>query len=86
MEPALCRVAGFFGFETAQIGDITAGPLMRRYSKAMDHDYSANLRRELIGETSERFSAEIDGALAMLETAAEKSPLLSRVLARAREG
>ena len=86
MEPTLHRIAGFFGFETAQIGEITAGPLMRRYSKAMEHDYSPNLRRELIGEASERFSAEINGALAMLETAAEKSPLLARALARAREG
>ncbi len=86
MEPALRRIAEFFGFETDHIGDIAAGPLVRRYSKAMEYDYSANLRRELIGEASERFSAEIDGALAMLESAAEKSPLLARALARAREG
>ena len=86
MEPSLLRIAEFFGFETDHIGDIAAGPLTRRYSKAMEYDYSANLRRELIGEASERFSAEINGALAMLESAAEKSPLLARALARAREG
>jgi hypothetical protein len=86
MEPALGRIAGFFGFETGRIVDIAAGPLMQRYSKDMEYDYSANLRRELIGEASERFSVEINGALAMLESAAEKSPLLARALARAREG
>jgi len=40
----------------------------------------------LIGEASERFAVDIKGALAMLESAAEKSPLLARALARAREG
>ena len=86
MEPTLRRIGMFFGFETGQISDIASGPLIHRYSKALEHDYSATLRRELIGEASERSSTEIKGALAMLESAAEKSPLLARALARAREG
>lgn len=86
MESALRNIAEFLGFETASVGEIAAGPLMTRYSKALEYDYSANLRRELIGEASERFSADIDGALAMLQSAAEKSPLLARALTRAQEG
>lgn len=86
IERALGRVAGFFGFETVRVPQITAGPLMSRYSKAMEYGYSPNLRRELIGEASERFAPGIKEALAMLERAAEKSPLLARALARAREG
>ncbi|HVU31314.1 MAG TPA: hypothetical protein VHE36_13030 [Sphingomicrobium sp.] len=86
MEPALERIALFFGFESGRLPEIVAGPLMGRYSKAMEHQYSTGLRRDLIGEAHERFSAEIKDALAMLQGAAEKSPLLARALARAREG
>ena len=64
---------------------LAAGPLMGRYSKALEYEYSAGVRQELIAESSERFAREIDGALAMLHTAAEKSPLLARALERAEE-
>jgi hypothetical protein len=83
MEAELTRVADFFGFDAARAPEIAAGPLMGRYSKALEYEYSADLRRELIGEASERFGADIDAALAMLRSAAEKSPLLGRALARA---
>jgi len=64
---------------------VAAGPLMGRYSKALEYEYSANLRRELIGEAAERFAADIDVALAMLRSASEKSPLLARALRRCEE-
>ena len=83
MEAELTRVADFFGFGTAQVAEIAAGPLMARYSKALEYEYSPNLRRELIGEASERFGPDIDAALAMLRSAADKSRLLQRALARA---
>jgi hypothetical protein len=56
---------------------------MSRYSKALDYEYSAALRRELITETTRKYRQAIDSALAMLRTAPEKSPLLARALARA---
>jgi hypothetical protein len=59
---------------------------MSRYSKAAEYEYSPNLRRELIGEAAERFSSDIATALAMLRSAAEKSPLLARALRRSEEG
>ena len=87
METELARIVGFLGFdaEGAKIEEIARGPLMRRYSKALEYDYSADLRRDLIAEATEQHRADIERALAMLRSAAEESPLLARALARAEE-
>lgn len=85
MPRAIAAVADHFGFaaDAATIETIVRGPLMRRYSKALDYDYSPALRRELIAEAARDHGRDIDSALAMLRTAAEKSPLLARAIARA---
>jgi len=87
MEAELTRVAEFFGFaaERDELAAISAGPLMNRYSKAPEYDYSPTLRRNLIAEAIEQHGRQIDGSLAMLKSAAEKSPLLARALARGEE-
>ena len=87
MQSGLGRVASFFGFSVRQeqLRAIAAGPLMRRYSKALEYEYSAELRRELIAEAHGQFGNEIDDALAMLNAAAEESPLLARALTRSQE-
>lgn len=87
MEPELARIAGLFGFMVApdRLREIAEGPLMRRYSKALEYDYTPKLRRELIAGAVEQHVAAIDGALAMLHSAAEKSPLLARAMRRAGE-
>ena len=87
MPAELRRVAGFFGFATddARLDAVATGPLMTRYSKAMEYDYSASLRRDLIAEATAAHRAAIDDALAMLARAAEKSPMLARALRRAGE-
>ncbi|HVM23520.1 MAG TPA: hypothetical protein VM308_09530 [Sphingomicrobium sp.] len=84
MTPALARVAGFFGFgaDAQRLDEIVAGPLMRRYSKALEYEYSPALRDELLGDIAGRFGNEITAALAMVERAAEKAPLLARALSR----
>ena len=56
---------------------------MSRYSKSLEFDYSAELRRDLIAEAEQLHGPQIDSALAMLRSAAEKSPLLARALSRA---
>jgi hypothetical protein len=86
--PALERAVGFFGFSThgAELQAIAGGPLIGRYSKAVEHEYSPDLRRDLIAEATAANGSDIDDALAMLARAAEKSPLLARALARASEG
>jgi len=83
MPAELKRVAEFFGFATGTIDDIAAGPLMRRYSKATEFEYSPSLRRDLIAEAEAANRADLDGALRMLQSAAENSPLLERALRRA---
>jgi hypothetical protein len=87
MPAELGRVAEFFGFDAnrSRLQSIAAGPLMTRYSKAMEYDYSASLRGELIAEASAANRTAIDGALAMLASAAEKSTVLARALERAGE-
>lgn len=81
----LSRIADFFGF-TATSDDVHAvagGPLMWRYSKDPNYEYSPSLRGQLIEQELRLQGREIDGALAMLRAAAERSPLLSRALSRA---
>ena len=86
LKPELIRIAGFFGFDTdpSSIEAIASGPLIGQYSKAPEFAYGPALRSELIAEATERHRRDIDAALAMLNSGAEKSPLLARALARAR--
>ena len=81
----LARIADFFGFGASpqQLTEIAGGPLMQRYSKALEYDYTPSLRRDLIADADRRHRANIDAALAMLEQAAQESPLLARALERA---
>jgi hypothetical protein len=85
VEGSLGEIADFFGFEAAaeRLGSIARGPLMRRYSKAIEYEYSPKLRRELLSEAATRHRADIESALAMLGAASETAPLLRRALERA---
>jgi hypothetical protein len=80
----LGELAEFLGFRAPpeRIEEIVGGPLLSRYSKAPEYEYSAALRRELIAETARLHRSEIDAALAMLSRSAQESPLLARALAR----
>ena len=69
--------------DDSSLSAIATGPLTHRYSKALEYEYSADLRRELLGEAERYHSRNIESALAMLRSAAEKSPLLARALRRA---
>ena len=87
MPSELSRISSFFGFDAdeAHLATIAGGLLMQRYSKALEYEYSPDLREELIAGALHLHGGEIDAALAMLRAAAEKSPLLARALARAGE-
>jgi hypothetical protein len=87
VQAELGGVASFFGFaaEPVRLQAIASGPLMGRYSKAPEYDYTPSLRRDVIAGALEQHGALVDRALAMLKSAAEKSPLLARALARAEE-
>ena len=87
MPAALSRLATLFGFRGGeqQLRSIARGPLMSRYSKALEYDYSPRLRHDLIAEAGDANAREIASALALLRRAAETSPLLARALNRASE-
>lgn len=84
MADALRDVAAFFGFDAdpQRIAAIAGGPLMRRYSKALEYEYSPALRRQLLDEAVRDHQGDIDSALAMLHRAAETCPLLESALRR----
>jgi len=84
MDAGMLRLAEFFGFDAPaeRVHEIVRGPLMSRYSKALEHAYSPSLRRQLIEQELRLQGAEIEDALGLLEAAAEQSPLLARALAR----
>lgn len=85
MPGELARVATLFGFAAPAetILAIATGPLMGRYSKAVEFDYTPSLRRDLIAQANAAHRADIDSAIAMLQSAAHTSPLLERALRRA---
>ena len=57
-------------------------PLLGRYSKAVEYDYSPALRRELIAEAVDAEGEAIGEAIDRLWEAAKSSPLLDRALSR----
>ncbi len=65
-----------------ELAALAHSPLLKQYSKAPEYDYSPRLRSDLIAEAAAHFAADIDGALAMLDRASEKSPALARALQR----
>ena len=87
LERSLGSMAEFFGFSATpeRVAEIASGPLTRRYSKATEHEYSPQLRRDLLAEADERHRPEIESALAMLDRASETAPLLRKALDRARK-
>jgi hypothetical protein len=68
-----------------ELAEVARSPLLKQYSKALEYDYSASLRSDLIAEAEEQFRSEIDGALDLLGQSAETSPLLAQALNRAGE-
>ena len=84
---ALGRGAQHFGFNCTpeRAAEIASGSLVTRYSKATEYEYSPQLRRELIEEALAANRQQVGAALAMLERAAQDSPLLARALSRSTE-
>jgi hypothetical protein len=83
----LVSIVAHFRFDAApaQVAAVASGPLLSRYSKAPEFDYSLALRRELIEDATCSHRGEIRPALAMLGRAAQESPLLARALCRSTE-
>ena len=84
MEHWLSRAARFLALPAPEnrVAQIASGPLMQRYSKALEYEYSPGLRRELLEEAGSHHRRDIDDALGLLDKAAETAPLLARALTR----
>jgi hypothetical protein len=83
-EASLSAIASVFGLpeEADRITEIARGPLMRRYSKALEHEFGAHVRRQLLEGAGARHGPAIQSALAMLEQAAENTPALASAIQR----
>jgi hypothetical protein len=63
-----------------KVADILAGPHMQRYSKAPEHPYSPELRRELLDQARKTHAVEIAKGLAWLDRAANEVPVVRESL------
>jgi len=81
-------LAAHFGqdVDAAAAAAICDGPLMRRYSKALEYDYSPELRRQILAEARARHAAPIRDALHWLAALESRHPAAARAIRRAREG
>jgi hypothetical protein len=81
-------IARFFGHEAdeAAARAICEGPLMGRYSKALDFEYSPALRREILADARRRHAGAIRDALNWLAGLESRYPAVARAIRRAREG
>jgi len=68
--------------EDDRVAEIARGPLMSRYSKAPEHEFGPEVRRQQLDGAAAKHGPDIQTALAMLELAAEKAPVLARALNR----
>lgn len=81
---ALERIAAFFGVPLGPAGaeHLAADPLMRRYSKAAEYEYSRELREEVLAEARLAQAGTIDSARRWLESAARDCPPVASALER----
>ena len=82
---ALGSIAHFLGEPLDQEGAqrLAAHPLMRRYSKASEYDYSPELREEVLAQARREHGPAIGSGLRWLEAAAAKSPAVAEAIAAA---
>jgi hypothetical protein len=82
----LSAIAAHFGYraDPAQIQAICEGPLMGRYSKALDHEYSPALRRQILADARQRHAPAIRDALNWLDGLQSRYPAAARAIRRAR--
>lgn len=82
--PALASLAAFFGvpLDPAGAEHLAADPLMRRYSKAAEYEYSRELREEVLAEARREQGPAIVAARRWLDEAAVDCPAVAAALER----
>lgn len=85
---SLARIAAHFGrpLPADRAQALVAGPIMSRYSKAPEHAYSAQLRRDVLARARRDHADEIARGLGWLARAGRDHPLIGRALDRAGHG
>ena len=83
----LGRCAAHFEFTVSQprLDELANGPLMNRYSKALEYDYSPAFRADRLAEATRQNLSHMEAAIADLKEAARSAPLLKRALERAEQ-
>jgi len=78
----LGRVAAHFQLplESRRLDDIARSPVLMRYSKAPDFEYSPEVRAELLRQSRQNNAAQIGAGLSWLENLAGSQPAVASVL------
>lgn len=84
VEGGVGRVAAHFQLPTQSLwlADIARSPVLTRYSKSPDFEYSPQVRRELLRQSRQNNAAQIAAGLRWLETLAGAQPAVAAVLNR----
>lgn len=69
--------------DSAAARAICEGPLMRRYSKALDYEYSPELRREILADSRRRHAPALRDALNWLGGLQSRYPAAAQAIRRA---
>ena len=80
----LAAIAAHFGHPAPDAEAICNGPLMRRYSKALEYEYSPALRREILADARRRHAGAIADALNWLAGLESRYPAVAQAIRRAR--
>jgi hypothetical protein len=80
------QIAAHFGesVDSATAKAICEGPLMGRYSKALEYEYSPALRREILADAGRRHAGPIRDALNWLAALESRYPCAAQAIRRAR--
>ncbi|MEH6791225.1 hypothetical protein [Parasphingorhabdus sp.] len=81
----LQRAAGHFerNLSLEEAHDLVSGPIMSRYSKAPEYDYSASLRAELLAEAGQIHADDIRLTLLWVDQLARRFPEVAAAIAKA---
>jgi hypothetical protein len=81
-------IAAFFGqpVDALAAGAICGGSLMRRYSKALEYEYSPAMRHEILAEARSRHGAAIQEALDWLGRLGSRYPAVATAIRRVQRG
>jgi len=88
-EPAvhLEHIADHFGLDldVQAAGRLVSGPLMRRYSKALEYDFSPRDRQEILAEAHRRHGVAIRDALVWLNELAARYPAVAAAIRQSQQ-